>query len=124
MRVVLLGATGNFGARVVLALLRDPNIQLVAAGRHPMTIPGAESIESVVLTSRIPTFQGDCASCSLDWYLGIDVNMPRKEVSFVALRASCGRYTFWPTRAFELGARPDRAQPLRRSDTALTRNGC
>ena len=54
MRVVVLGAAGNFGARIVRALLRDPNIQLVAAGRQPRTIPGAESIESAVLNISDP----------------------------------------------------------------------
>ena len=54
MRVVVLGAAGNFGARIVRALLRDPNIQLVAAGRQLRTIPGAESIESAVLNISDP----------------------------------------------------------------------
>lgn len=56
MRVVILGAAGNFGARIVRALQHDSNIQLMAAGRHPKTIPGADSVESVVLDISAPDF--------------------------------------------------------------------
>jgi saccharopine dehydrogenase-like NADP-dependent oxidoreductase len=34
MRVVVLGGTGNFGARIVRALKDDSNIELICAGRH------------------------------------------------------------------------------------------
>lgn len=56
MRVVVLGATGNFGARIVRALLHDANIEPVAAGRSRKTIPGAGSVESAVLDISSPDF--------------------------------------------------------------------
>src|SRR5205809_3874813 len=35
MRVVVIGGYGNFGARVCRALCGSPDMQVVAAGRHP-----------------------------------------------------------------------------------------
>lgn len=34
MRVIVLGGTGNFGARIVRALRDDPAIDLLVAGRR------------------------------------------------------------------------------------------
>jgi saccharopine dehydrogenase-like NADP-dependent oxidoreductase len=44
MRVVVLGGTGNFGARIVRALQDDPGIELVAAGRRVRAVSGAEQV--------------------------------------------------------------------------------
>jgi len=49
MRVVVLGGAGNFGARIVRALLNDPMIELVAAGRRGASVPGAERVKSLSL---------------------------------------------------------------------------
>jgi hypothetical protein len=57
VRVVVLGAAGNFGARIVRALQSDSNIELVAAGRNRRTICGAETVKSVVLDVLAPGFE-------------------------------------------------------------------
>jgi hypothetical protein len=62
-RVVVLGATGNFGARICRALASDPNVRIVAAARHPEPI-AAESgsggaIEHARLDLRTTSFADD-----------------------------------------------------------------
>ena len=49
MRVVVLGGTGNFGARIVRTLRDDPAIELLVASRSGAPIPGAERVKAVVL---------------------------------------------------------------------------
>jgi saccharopine dehydrogenase-like NADP-dependent oxidoreductase len=49
MRVIVLGGTGNFGARIVRALRDDPAIELLVAGRRGASVPGAEKVKAVVL---------------------------------------------------------------------------
>ena len=44
MRVVVLGGTGNFGARIVRALKDDAGIELVATGRRARSVPGAAEV--------------------------------------------------------------------------------
>jgi saccharopine dehydrogenase-like NADP-dependent oxidoreductase len=62
-RVVVLGATGNFGARICRALAFNPGIQAVAAARHPESIAAdAESggaIERARLDLRSTSFADD-----------------------------------------------------------------
>src|SRR6266852_2198310 len=49
MRVIVLGGTGNCGARIVRALRDDPAIELLVAGRRGASVPGAEKVKAVVL---------------------------------------------------------------------------
>jgi hypothetical protein len=49
MRIVVLGGTGNFGARIVRALAGDPGIELVATARRVIPVPGAASVPVVPL---------------------------------------------------------------------------
>ena len=48
MRVIVLGGAGNFGARIVRALRGDPTIDLLVAGRRPISVSGAEDQGRVV----------------------------------------------------------------------------
>jgi hypothetical protein len=56
MRVVVLGAAGNFGARIVRALKHEPGIQLLAAGRRALAVPGAASVPTAMLDIAAPDF--------------------------------------------------------------------
>src|SRR5467141_3923828 len=49
MRIVVLGGTGNFGARIVRALRNDPAVELLVAGRRGASVPGAEKVKALVL---------------------------------------------------------------------------
>lgn len=49
MRIVVLGAAGNFGARIVRALNHDPGIELIAASRRGRHVPGAEQVQTLSL---------------------------------------------------------------------------
>lgn len=49
MRVIVLGGTGNFGARIARALCNDPAIELLVASRRGATVPGAERARAVAL---------------------------------------------------------------------------
>jgi hypothetical protein len=49
MRVLVLGGAGNFGARIVRALAGDPALQLLAASRRGMAVPGAEGVTPIRL---------------------------------------------------------------------------
>jgi saccharopine dehydrogenase-like NADP-dependent oxidoreductase len=49
MRVIVLGGTGNFGARIARALGKDPAIELLVASRRGATVPGAEPPKAVQL---------------------------------------------------------------------------
>jgi saccharopine dehydrogenase-like NADP-dependent oxidoreductase len=52
MRVIVLGGAGNFGARIVRALCKDPGIELLVGGRHGASVPGAGHAKGVVLDVR------------------------------------------------------------------------
>jgi saccharopine dehydrogenase-like NADP-dependent oxidoreductase len=54
MRVVVLGGAGNFGARIVRALRRDQNIELLVAGRRGLSVTGAEDVRSIALDIGAP----------------------------------------------------------------------
>ncbi len=64
MLIVVLGAAGNFGARIVRALQSDPAIDLVAAGRRETAIPGAGDVRHVTLDVDSPDFQRRLARLS------------------------------------------------------------
>ena len=49
MRIVVVGGTGNFGARIVRALRTDPNIELLVAGRRIISVPAAEDVPGVLV---------------------------------------------------------------------------
>lgn len=49
MRIVVLGGTGNFGARIVRALKDEPGVYLVATGRRARNVPGADTVPVVPL---------------------------------------------------------------------------
>jgi hypothetical protein len=49
LRVLVLGGTGNFGARIVRALSGDAAIELVAASRRGGDVPGAAGVRVVAL---------------------------------------------------------------------------
>jgi NAD(P)-dependent dehydrogenase (short-subunit alcohol dehydrogenase family) len=57
LRVLVVGATGNFGARIVRALKGDPAIELVAASRRGGAVPGAEEIRAVAFDALASDFQ-------------------------------------------------------------------
>jgi hypothetical protein len=64
LRVLVLGATGNFGGRIVRALRNDADIELVAASRRGDTVPGASEELTVALdvrSSEFPTRLRDIA---------------------------------------------------------------
>lgn len=62
MRVVVLGGTGNFGARIVRALRQDPGIELVSAGRGARRVAGAEQVAVAVLDVAAADFAQRLAS--------------------------------------------------------------
>jgi Saccharopine dehydrogenase NADP binding domain len=49
VRIVVLGGTGNFGARIVRALRADPNIELLVAGRRKVSVRAAEDVPGVLI---------------------------------------------------------------------------
>lgn len=49
MRVLVLGGSGNFGARIIRALSDDPAIEILAASRHGGTAPDAGPVRTVAL---------------------------------------------------------------------------
>ncbi|MEO8314449.1 MAG: saccharopine dehydrogenase NADP-binding domain-containing protein [Pseudomonadota bacterium] len=49
LRIVVLGGAGNFGARIVRALCSEPGVQLIAAGRRAVTVPGAPDVPTAVV---------------------------------------------------------------------------
>jgi hypothetical protein len=56
MRVIVLGGGGNFGARIVRALRGDPTIDLLVAGRRPISVPGADDVPCAVVDIGAPDF--------------------------------------------------------------------
>ncbi len=55
-RVLVLGGAGNFGARIVRALKNEPGLQVIAAGRRAMEVPGALGVPTVLLDISAPDF--------------------------------------------------------------------
>ena len=49
MRVLVLGGSGNFGARIARALCGDPAIEMYVASRHGTAVPGAGPVRAVVV---------------------------------------------------------------------------
>jgi hypothetical protein len=49
MRVLVLGGAGNFGARIVRALKDEPGLQVIAAARRVVAVPGAMDVPTVQL---------------------------------------------------------------------------
>jgi hypothetical protein len=54
MRVLVLGGSGNFGARIVRALQREPTMQVLCAGRRCTAVPGAPAVPLFPLDLRAP----------------------------------------------------------------------
>jgi len=56
VRVLVLGGSGNFGARIVRALHNDPRFCVTAASRRGSPVPGAERVTSVALDWQSAAF--------------------------------------------------------------------
>jgi hypothetical protein len=56
MRVLVLGGAGNFGARIVRALQRDSQIELLIGGRRGGARAGSEDVRSVALDLTSASF--------------------------------------------------------------------
>lgn len=52
-RVIVLGATGNFGARICRALASDPKLQVIGASRHSRPAAAAEQTGTAVEHARL-----------------------------------------------------------------------
>ncbi|MGD9598474.1 MAG: saccharopine dehydrogenase family protein [Steroidobacteraceae bacterium] len=59
MRILVLGGSGNFGARIVRALAVDSSLELVAASRNGTRVPGAEDVPAVRLDMHAEAFAED-----------------------------------------------------------------
>jgi saccharopine dehydrogenase-like NADP-dependent oxidoreductase len=57
VRVLVLGGSGNFGARIVRALQGDPTVELLAASRRGTPVPGMHGVRLVVLDMEAPEFR-------------------------------------------------------------------
>jgi hypothetical protein len=66
MRVVVLGGTGNFGARIVRALMEEPSIVVVATARRARIVPGAEGVQVVPLNLAASDFSRVLAALKPD----------------------------------------------------------
>lgn len=58
LRTLILGGTGNFGARIVRALSADKHFELIAAARRAVRIPGAPAVPTVQMDIRQPDLLG------------------------------------------------------------------
>jgi len=56
VHIVVLGGTGNFGARIVRALHADRTLSITAASRRGSPVPGAASVARVALDWQSPAF--------------------------------------------------------------------
>ena len=54
VRTLVIGGSGNFGARIARALQGDPAIELLLAGRRAARIPGAEALPGIALDIAAP----------------------------------------------------------------------
>jgi saccharopine dehydrogenase-like NADP-dependent oxidoreductase len=64
MRVLVLGGSGNFGARIVRALKDDEGIELLAASRRARPVPGAEMIPVAPLNLDAPDLEAQLRALS------------------------------------------------------------
>jgi len=64
VRIVVLGAAGNFGARVTRALQSDPAVDLIGAGRNPAAIPSTVAAQRVALDIDSTDFPAQLAKLS------------------------------------------------------------
>jgi len=62
MRVVVLGGAGNFGARIVLALCTDPQLELICAGRHARPVGGEGHVAAAALDITAADFPARLAA--------------------------------------------------------------
>jgi hypothetical protein len=58
LRTLILGGTGNFGARTVRALARNPQIELIAAARRAQPVEGAPDVPTVAIDVQRPDLEG------------------------------------------------------------------
>jgi saccharopine dehydrogenase-like NADP-dependent oxidoreductase len=56
VRVLVLGGSGNFGARIVRALQGDSTVELLAASRRGAPVPGMDAVRLVALDMEAPDF--------------------------------------------------------------------
>jgi len=66
MRVVVLGGTGNFGARILRALKDEPGVELVATSRRARAVAGAERVPVKVLDLASAQFPAQLAALAPD----------------------------------------------------------
>ncbi len=62
--MIVLGGAGNFGARIVRALCRDPGIELISAGRRALAVSGAEHVPTTALDLAATDFTTRLAGLS------------------------------------------------------------
>ena len=90
MRVVVLGGTGNFGARIVRALKDDPGMDLVATGRQARAVPGAERVKVVALDLGAPEFASQLAALTPDVVVHTVGQFQGQEYRVVQAALACG----------------------------------
>ena len=66
MRVIVLGGTGNFGARICRALRADPEIEVISASRRGALLPLGSAMPSVQLDASEASFPNALASLAPD----------------------------------------------------------
>jgi saccharopine dehydrogenase-like NADP-dependent oxidoreductase len=66
MRVVVLGGTGNFGARIVRALHREVGIEVVAASRSGSAVVGTAGVSTVRLDAFAPELKARLVELAAD----------------------------------------------------------
>lgn len=64
MRTVVIGGYGNFGARICRALIDNPDIQLIAAGRNPDSARFGPRVEGARLDLQSPDFASELVALS------------------------------------------------------------
>lgn len=66
MRVVVLGGSGNFGARIVRALKGEQGFDLIAAGRRAVPVPGAPEVPTAVVDINTPDLAAQLGALAPD----------------------------------------------------------
>ena len=66
MRVVVLGGTGNFGARICRALQANPDIEVLSASRRGALLPNGAGVRSVQLDAGEASFPAALAALGPD----------------------------------------------------------
>jgi saccharopine dehydrogenase-like NADP-dependent oxidoreductase len=61
---LVLGGSGNFGARITRALQGDATIELLVAGRRTARIPGAEAVPSIAVDIDSPNLADQLAAAA------------------------------------------------------------